>query len=181
MTVTYTDDTLRDDPVHDEVFVPRYARTGRARKKGAVRAWMILAPVGALALIGGAAAVMMSGDTPERSPMVAETPAPAPRAAPLESSTAPWALAAGLPSNATITPTTPAATAPIVRETPPPAPAAIQRRQPAERRVATVDPAPAADPAPATPTGPQPYTATLNSQPAAAQPPAPAIDPSSLD
>lgn len=178
MTVTYTEDTLRNDPIRDEVFVPRYARTGRARKKGGVRAWMILAPVGALALIGGAAAVMMSGETGEGSLVANDAPAPLVRTAPLESSTAPDALANGLPSNVTITETAPAP-APLVREAPPAPPPAIQRRQPTERRAAPVEPAPVVEQAPAEPTGPQPYTATLNSQPAASR--APAIIPAPLN
>lgn len=175
MTVTYTDDALSNDPVNDEVFVPRYARTGRARKKGGVRVWMILVPVGALALIGGTAAVLMSGETGEGSRVAAVAPVPLIQPAPLESSTEPTTLATGLPSNVAITETAlaPAPSA-VVRETPAPPPAAIQRRQP-------VEPAPVVDPAPAEPTGPQPYTATLNSQPAQADTRAPAITPAPLD
>ena len=180
MTVTYTDDSLRNDPVRDEVFVPRYARTGRARKKGGVRAWMILAPVGALALIGGAAAVMMSGETGEGSLVQTEQPAPIVRTAPLESSSASTALATGLPSNATITEVAPAP-APVVREAPPAPPSAIQRRQPAERRAAPAEPAPVVEPAPTEPTGPQPYTSTLNSQPSPADTRTPAITPTPLN
>lgn len=180
MTVTYTDDTIRNDVTHDEVFVPRYARTGRARRKGGVRAWMILAPVGALALIGGGAAVMMSGETGEGSLVGEEPVAPIVQPAPLESSTASTALATGLPSNATITEVAPAP-APLVREAPPAPPPAIQRRQPAERRAAPAEPAPVVEPAPTEPTGPQPYTATLNSQPSANDTRAPAIMPTPLN
>ena len=32
MTVTYTDDTIRNTPVEADTFVPRYARTKRAKK-----------------------------------------------------------------------------------------------------------------------------------------------------
>lgn len=177
MTVTYTDDTIRNDSAHDEVFVPRYARTGRARRKGSVRAWMILLPVGALALAGGAAAVMMSGETGEGSLVATEEPAPIAQTAPLGSSTAPGVLATGLPSNATITEVAPA---PVVREVPPAPPQAVQRRQPVERRAAPVEPAPVVEPAPAESTGLQPYTATLKNQPAATDSRAPAITPAPL-
>lgn len=180
MTVTYTEDNLRNNIAHDEVFVPRYARTGRTRKKGGVRAWMILAPVGALALIGGAAVVMMSDDTGEGSLIAEEATAPVVQPAPLESSTAPSSLATGLPSNVTITETAPAL-APIVREAPPAAPPAVQPRQPMERRAAPSEPAPAVEAAPAEPIGPQPYTATLNSQAASDQSRAPAITPAPLN
>ena len=41
----------------DAVFVPRYARTARSSKKP-VKTWMILAPLGALVVIGGAAFII---------------------------------------------------------------------------------------------------------------------------
>jgi hypothetical protein len=184
MTVTYTNDTLDNGSVGDDVFVPRYARSGKARKKGGVRTWMILAPVGALALLGGAALVWMSGETGEGSLVSESTPAPVAQPAvqptvPLESSTASAALNTGLPSNATISETTPAA--PVARQADP-SPVVVQRRaSPAPRRAAPVEAAPVAEEAPAQPTGPQPYTATLNSQPSAEVTRAPAIVPAPLN
>lgn len=159
MTVTYTDDTVRNEPMADEVFVPRYARTGRARSKGGIRTWMILAPIGALAVIGGGALMVMGGNSGGEATAQAETAAPLVQpAVPLESSTAPAASAStALPSNATISDVTPA---PVVREAPPAPPPAIQRRQPAQRSVAPAEPAPVVEQAPAVPTGPQPYVAT---------------------
>ena len=41
-------------------FVPRYARPTRSKK--AVKTWMILAPIGAVVLLGSAAAMMMRGE-----------------------------------------------------------------------------------------------------------------------
>lgn len=177
MTVTYTDDTLRNEPMTEEVFVPRYARTGKSRSKGGIRTWMILAPVGALALIGGGAAVMMSGETGSE-PLVAPA-APVPLVqptVPLESSTAPAALSTGdLPGGVTLTGTAPA---PVVREAPPAPPAAIQRRQPVERRAAPIEPAPVGEQAPAELPGPRPYAASP--APASATP-APSIVPAPLN
>ena len=56
MTVTYTDRAIRNTSVEADNFVPRYARARRAKK--GVRTWMILAPIGALVLIGGGAAIV---------------------------------------------------------------------------------------------------------------------------
>lgn len=50
----------------DGVFVPRYAQT--RRKKKPVRTWMIVAPIGALAVIGTAAALMTGGGETAPSP-----------------------------------------------------------------------------------------------------------------
>lgn len=50
----------------DGVFVPRYAQT--RRKKKPVRTWMIVAPIGALAVIGAAAALMTGGGETAPSP-----------------------------------------------------------------------------------------------------------------
>ncbi len=183
MTVTYTEDTVGNDALQDEIFVPRYARTNGGRKKGGVRAWMILAPVGALALLGGAAMIWMSGDTGETALVAQEPPAPMIQsAAPLESSTSTTALTSGLPSNVTITEATPVAAtpAPVARDVAP-EPVAVQRRAPVQRQAAPVEPAPVVETAPVEPTGPQPYTATLNSQPSAQPGRAPAIQPAPLN
>lgn len=177
MTVTHVDNTLRNDPINEEIFVPRYAQTGR-RKKGGVRTWMILAPIGALVAIGGGAVMMMGG--PETEPLVAERTAPLVQpAAPLESSTASAALTPGdLPANVTITETVPA---PVVREAPPAPPPAVQRRQPAERRAAPIETAPAEAVATPPATGPQPYVApSAITSPGEAAGRAPAIVPAPL-
>ncbi|MET0445611.1 MAG: hypothetical protein ABW151_13645, partial [Pseudorhodoplanes sp.] len=57
MSVTYTDDTVA--PTSENVYVPSFARRPAKQKK--VRAWMILAPIAAVALIGGGAAMLMFG------------------------------------------------------------------------------------------------------------------------
>lgn len=176
MSVTYTDNTLNNtDQTAD--FVPAYARAKRSKK--GPKTWMILAPIGALALIGGGAVMMLQGGEPsaplaEPAPVAAEPLAvqPLTPAAPLESST--------LPDNASasIAPPTPA---PVVTERrADPAPV-VQRRQaaPIERRAEPAPVTPRVETAPE-PTGPQPYVATqsLNtSTPAPITAPSPARAP----
>lgn len=180
MSVTYTDNTLNNtDQTAD--FVPAYARTKRAKK--GPKTWMILAPIGALALIGGGAVMMLQGGEPstplaEPAPVVAEPLAvqSLSPAAPLESST--------LPDNASasIAPPTPA---PVVTERRADTAPVVQRRQaaPAARRAEPTPVTPRAEAAPE-PTGPQPYVASTPA-PAVATPapatPAPAITVSPLN
>ena len=160
MSVTYTEEAVRNTEARDEAFVPRYARTKRSSNKGGVRTWMILAPIGALALIGGGAAMILGGGT-ETQPLVESEPAPmiqpmASTPAPLESSVAPDAL---MPPTLAVPPVA-EAPAPVVREaTPTPA---VRRVAPVatERRAEPV--VPAVEPAVVEPTGPRPYTAELN-------------------
>ena len=83
MSVTYPQD--RADAAGEETFVPVYARTkAQLRRKGGMRTWMILAPIGVL-VIGGAAAMMLmngGGDVAEAplaeaaATSAADTPAP---------------------------------------------------------------------------------------------------------
>ena len=166
MSITYphdrpmTHDGLAE--VHnEEPFVPVYARTRRnARgRKGGVKAWMIMAPIGVLVLGAGAAALVMG----ER-----EAVAPAPL-------TEPAATAPVLPAQPLVTETAPATTLgnasievtpePVVRAAP--APARRAAPAPVARRAAPA-PAAATREAPAEPAGPQPYTSSLNTTPPAA-------------
>lgn len=176
MSITYPHDRplsrdgLAEVP-HEEPFVPVYARTRRnvRGRKGGVKTWMIMAPIGVLVLGAGAAALVMG----ER-----EAIAPAPLAEPA-------ATAPVLPAQPLITETTPASTVgnasievtpePVVRAAP--APARRAAPAPAARRAAPA-PAPAMREAPAEPAGPQPYTSSLNTTPpAAAAPVTPAPTP----
>lgn len=169
MTVTYTENAIRNTSVEADNFVPRYARARRANK--GVRTWMILAPIGALVLIGGGAAMMMGGGTGTQ-PLVEPQPgAPIVRPleaapAPLESSVAPAAL------------TSPAAApVPVVREAAPTPPPAVQRRVGAVESRAAATPAVAPRTETVTePTGPVPYSASPSTgvTPTA---PAPAVTP----
>ncbi|WP_291840722.1 hypothetical protein, partial [Brevundimonas sp.] len=96
MSVTYPQD--RADAAGEETFVPVYARTkAQLRRKGGMRTWMILAPIGVL-VIGGAAAMMLmngGGDVAEAplaeaaatAPVLPTTPAPS--IAPLAAEPAP--------------------------------------------------------------------------------------------
>ncbi|KDP95899.1 hypothetical protein ER13_06425 [Brevundimonas sp. EAKA] len=162
MSMTYADVTTNTAAVDatgrsaDEVFVPRYAQR-RSRSNKSVKTWMIIAPIGALAVIGTAAALMMGGDAPAAPASSAQplsTPAP-------QMQTAPTAL----------TPVeTPLAQPVPVQTTPQTTPAPVPRRaEPAVRRAAPSAP-PAERPAPRVdrpvePTGPRPYsaaTAALN-------------------
>ena len=166
MSVTYTDSPMSNASSAQDAFVPRYARAKRAKK--GVRTWMILAPIGAVVLVGGGAAMMMSGGETQPLAEPAPTPAVQPLAsvpAPLDSSTAPAALTANAIEPA-------AAPAPVVREAiPTPALAPVTQRRaiptpaPAETAVATPSEAVVE------PTGPRPYTAEAG----AATAPAPAI------
>jgi len=120
MSVIYSEPNIITPAVTDNVFVPSYARG--SRKKKSVKTWMILAPIGALALLGGGAALMMSGDRPT-APLVEEpatmsAPLSAPVSAPLESSS--------LPANAAIeNPVTPPATVVRTRRVQPAASAPV--------------------------------------------------------
>jgi hypothetical protein len=175
MTVTYSHDRplLHDIKVEEarpEPYVPVYARTrGSTRsRKGGVKTWMILAPVGALVL-GGVAAAMIAGSGDD----VATAPLAEPAATPPVLSAQP-----------VVTETAPVTTAPApVEATPAPAPAVNRTRAPVRRSAApagasTTAPAPAARVEPAAePAGPQPYTATLNTAPAPDQTPVIVIQP----
>jgi hypothetical protein len=148
----------------DGVFVPRYAQS-RHKSNKPVKTWMVIAPIGALAVIGTAAALMMGGG---------EQAAPA---APVESvstlapatQTAPTALAPVATPLAEPTPVqAPVQAAPAAEPTP-------RRAEPAPRRAAPAVERPAARvETPAEPTGPQPYsvasTPALNTAPAASAP-----------
>ena len=68
MSMTYpTREPASAIDTQDAVFVPRYARTARSSKKP-VKTWMILAPLGAVVVIGGAAAMMMGGEQTSIAP-----------------------------------------------------------------------------------------------------------------
>jgi len=142
MSVTYTDDTVT--PINEDVYVPAFSRRPAKQKK--VRAWMILAPIAAVALIGGGAAMLMSSGGEPAQPLAEPAPAPTPMVQPTPIAPAPVAAA---PVEAT--------PAPVVREA---APAPVARRE-----AAPVRSAPRAAPrveAPA-PTGPQPYSGATSS------------------
>lgn len=154
MSVTYTDD--RVDAVREEPFVPVYARTKSSKsRKGGLRSWMILAPIGVLVIGGAAAMMLMNGDSEVAEAPLAEAAAtapvlpmtPAPLTEPLAAEPAP----------------VDASPAPAVREA---APAPIRREAPVARRAAprVETPAPAPAPRVVTP-APSPTTSTLNSAP----------------
>ncbi len=153
MTVTYTDNVTPTHSIEADSFVPRYARAKRARK--GVKTWMILAPIGAVVLVGAGAVMMMNGGS-ESQPLVEPGPASPVvqpmNAQPLDSMPAP------LESSVAVAPLTPAA-APVsvVREAASaPAPDAERRAVPVERRAVPAT-APVVE-TPAEPTGPRPYT-----------------------
>lgn len=166
MTVTYPHDRPLPHATHmeearPEPYVPVYARTrGSTRaRKGGVRTWMILAPVGVLVL-GGVAAAMIAGSGDDVAPAPLLEPAataPVLPAQPLISEAAPLETSA----------------APVIEAAPAPAPAPAVRAAPAPARRAAPVPARPTAPAatreaPAEPAGPQPYTSSLNTSPAAA-------------
>lgn len=149
MSISYTNepDTIRAD---DRPFVPAYARTA-ARKRGKVRTWMILAPIGAVVLGGAAVAMLMGGEN--TTPLVEPETASAPLIAPLTPVAPPVAA-----------PVAPIEAAPVaVAPAPAPVAAPVARRAAPAARPATRVAPPVAEPAPATaalnaePAGPRPY------------------------
>jgi hypothetical protein len=177
MSLTYPNET---ETLHDDaVYTPVYARGKTRGKKKGVKTWMILAPVGGVVLMGGAA-MMLLDPSNEAAPLVeAETPvvsamAPiAPEPSLLDSAAPAPATAASAPAPVAVTPVTP-----VGREAAP-----VRRTQAApDRRVAEPVAAPVAEVETAAPSGPQPYagTSALNTtaSPVQATPvttPAPAI------
>lgn len=174
MTVTYPQDRPHETHVDEprpEPYVPVYARTrGSTRsRKGGVKTWMILAPVGVLVL-GGVAAAMIVGSGDDTAPAPLVEPAatgPVLPTQPLVNEIAPVETPAG--TTIEVTPE------PVVRAAPAPAPA--RRAAPAPARRSTPAPAPATREAPAEPAGPQPYTSSLNTTPPTAAPVTPAPTP----
>ncbi len=180
MSLTYPNET---DTLHDDaVYTPVYARGKTRGKKKGIKTWMILAPVGGVVLLGGAA-MMLLYPSNETAPLVeAETPvvsamAPIAPEPSLLDSAAP-VTTASVPAPVTVAPVT---SAPAAREVAP-----VRRAQPAPaRRVAEPVAAPVVETEePVVPTGLQPYvgTRTLNTAsspavtaPAPATTPAPAI------
>lgn len=73
MSMTYANANT-EARAEDTTFVPRYARTTKSKKS--VKTWMILAPIGAVVLLGSGVAMMMGGE--QAAPVQpAETAAPA--------------------------------------------------------------------------------------------------------
>ena len=180
MSVTYPEDKI--EPIAEETFVPVYARRGRsAKKQGGVKTWMILAPIAAVAVIGGGALMFMGGSNEADEAALVEPAATAPvlplTPAPTEVAAAPLASAA-TPAPVEATPQPAAAPAPVAREA---APVRRAAPAPAARRVAPA-PTPPIE-TPVEPTGPRSYsapaasspsTSTLNTAPTAPAPtPAP--------
>lgn len=171
MSVTYTDQVRPAAArpaarVDSEAYVPVYARSGARKSNKPVKTWMILAPLGVLAVGGAAAAMLMQPAAP------AEEAAPfAPLAARLAASeTAPLPLPS-MPMETpaeltTAAPIPPSAAAPVERRAAPAAPA---------RAAARAAAAPEAVEAPVVPTGPQPYL-SVAPQTVAPQPTAPMIE-----
>ena len=172
MTVTYPHDRPMPDgdrfeAPRDEPFVPVYARTRRSSRsrKGGVKTWMILAPIGVL-MLGGAAAALVMADR--------EAAAPAPLAEPAVAGPVLPAQPLAGEAEPVDAPAAAIEVTPEPAARPAPAPAA-RRASPAPARRTAPAAAPATREAPAEPAGAQPYTSSLNTTPpAAAATPAPA-------
>jgi len=170
MSYTYTQDVVA--PEAEAAFVPSYAR--KSAKSKPVKTWMVLTPIGAVALIGGAVAMLMSGGEnvqplvePEAAPVVVSQPvvpvaatvaAPAsvarlstPRSVAVQTSPVRQVVPA---SERHIGSTTTANAQPVMRRATPPATPIVPRAYEASTAVVT---APAAvAPAPVTVTPPAP-------------------------
>ncbi|MBW8302435.1 MAG: hypothetical protein K0M78_00520, partial [Brevundimonas sp.] len=156
MSITYPHDRpvpqagLTETP-REEPFVPVYARTRTARgRKGGVKSWMILAPIGVLVL-GAAAVVLVMGESEGVAPAPLVEPAATGPVLPVQ----PLAEEAA-PVDARSITTIEATPEPAARA----APAPTRRVAPAPTRRST--PAPATREASAEPAGAQPYTSSLN-------------------
>ena len=112
MSFTYTDEPVTTIPAPEADFVPAYARRPARQKK--FQTWMVLAPIGAIALIGGAAAMMVNTGADDAAPLVE----PAPAMAPVIDTTAPLPTTMSSPPAAASAPAPVAvvAPAPVVRE-----------------------------------------------------------------
>lgn len=155
MSVTYTDETNDRTLNSDAPYVPAYARSRQSGKsKGGIKTWMILAPIGVLA-VGGVGAVMLMNGGEQTQMAEAEATTPAPIVSqPLSNDVA----AAPLTSTATPAP---------VEVTPAPVPAPVARAESPEREAIPVRRAAPRVAVPVTPrveeapvlSGPQPYNA----------------------
>lgn len=176
MSITYPDHIIADRPVasngvvgttpaaESAPYTPVYARSGKARNgRKAVKTWMILAPIGAVVLIGGGVAMAIGGDTS------------APLGAPVPVESTPLAA---LPA-ADVAPV--AAVAPVAVETAAPIAPTRVARQATETRSLTPTARPRAEaaavvapaePAPP-PAGPQPYVSATEPAAATVAPAAP--------
>ncbi len=159
------DDNLRQEARPAEPYTPVYARS-RSRGRKPVRAWMILAPLGALVLAGAAVAMLMN-DGGETNALT--------RADPLAAPVAPAPLAAVPSAAPALAPplAVESSTAPVVSAPPAPAAAPVARREATVRRAeaapAARRPAPAErTETPVEPTGPRPYSAEATPAPSAA-------------
>ncbi|WP_339933432.1 hypothetical protein [uncultured Brevundimonas sp.] len=183
MSITYPDHIVADRPVAGNAtagtapvaesapYTPVYARSGKARNgRKAVKTWMILAPVGALVLIGGGVAMAIGGNTSE--PLVAPVPIESmPAAAPVVAETAPSAVATPAPAQA-IAQTAPA---PVARQAAEP-----RNRAPAVRPRVEAAPVVAPVETVAPPAGPQPYLSAAEPAAAAPAPPTPVLPPETV-
>jgi Meckel syndrome type 1 protein len=141
----------------NDTFVPSYARKPVRQKK--VRTWMVLAPIAAVALLGGGAYMLMdNGETAQ--PLV--EPASAPTASAM-APTVPTTEAALAPMTSAATPAPIEATpAPVTRTSAPVRTAPLVARResaPVRSGAAGSASAPRIE-TPAQPAGPQPYGAT---------------------
>lgn len=155
MSVTYTDETNDRALNSDAPYVPAYARSRQSRKsKGGIKTWMILTPIGVLA-VGGVGAVMLMNGGEQAQMAEAEVTTPAP------------IVSQPLSNDVAAAPLTSAATPAPVEVAPAPAPVPVTRTASTEREAAPVRRAAPRAAAPVAPpeeeapvlSGPQPYNA----------------------
>ncbi len=184
MSITYPDHSAADLPVAGSStpsvasapYTPVYARSGKARNgRKAVRTWMILAPVGAAVLIGGAAAMMFAGESVE------------PLTAPVPIESAPLTPPISEPSETDISPSALTAAAPIAPVANSALPPVAIRSAPVRSRASTLAPGVEADPVVepsetvTPPAGPQPYVTATEEVSAPPATPTPVLTPEMLN
>tara|TARA_R110002051_G_scaffold44627_5_gene90320 strand:+ start:2782 stop:3351 length:570 start_codon:yes stop_codon:yes gene_type:complete len=172
MSITYPDHIIVDRPVASSAgagtapvvesapYTPVYARSGKARNgRKAVKTWMILAPIGALVLIGGGVAMAIGGEA--SAPLAT---APMPVVAPRVSETAPLALATAVPVDVVAA----VPLVPVARRA-----AETRSRSPVVRPRVEAGPVVAPVETAPTPAGPRPYVSAAEPAAATITPPAP--------
>ena len=114
MSMTYAD--ANTETRAEDAFVPRYARPTKSKKS--VKTWMILAPIGAVVLLGSGVAMVMGGGEQAAPAQSTEAAAPAIQTAPAAMTAVETHVTPAAPMETVQAPaaaSTPATPAPVAR------------------------------------------------------------------